>query len=167
MPCIIDSAHPTSKNKGNLWQSYCGKTVYFSNNPFGSPEEALKSGKPICRACRKEAGLPNKEPLNKNLLEPYVLYRALGGVVKALQVVGETDRNYRLKSGDLQPKRESIRDLYWRRSGSEASNAFFTKSKQEAITKAKKQLKLRRDYLQNLIDEANKLELKLDGYGEN
>lgn len=162
MPCIIDSSHPTSRNSHSLWQSYCGKTVYSGHNPFRSPEEALRSGKPICKACRKAANLPAKAPVNQNPFEPYTLYRASKGEVDALRVVKETEKNYRLESGELIPSKSMTGDVYWRRAGSEASHTFFSKDKQEAITKAKRQLQLRKDYLQSLIEEANASERKLE-----
>lgn len=61
MPCIIDKNHSTSKQTGNIWGAYCGKTLWMSNNPFKTPEDALKSGKPICKKCRRLSGLPPKE----------------------------------------------------------------------------------------------------------
>ncbi|GLT20510.1 hypothetical protein GCM10007938_42950 [Vibrio zhanjiangensis] len=161
MPCIIDSSHPNSKSKDSCWKSYCGKTVFFCNNPLRSPKEALESGKAICRACRKAAGLPAKEPVSKKPFEPYMLYRAAMGKIDALQVIGETEVNYRLESGELLRKKNKVEDIYWRRAGSEASDVFFSNDKQEAIAKARIQIQLRRDYLQSLIDEASSLEMQL------
>lgn len=63
MPCIIDQNSSTSKQTGSIWQSLCGKTLWLDNKPFKSAEDALKSGQPICRKCRKLAGLPTKQQM--------------------------------------------------------------------------------------------------------
>lgn len=61
MPCIINPSAPQSKQQGNIWEAYCGKTVWLSNKPFTTPQRAIESGRPICRKCRRLAGLPPKE----------------------------------------------------------------------------------------------------------
>ena len=60
MPCIINKQAETSKMRGNIWEGYCGKTLWINNKPFKSPDDALKSDKPICKKCRRLAGLPLK-----------------------------------------------------------------------------------------------------------
>ncbi len=58
MPCIINPNAPDSKRQGNIWEAYCGKTVWLPNKPFKTPKEAIDSGQPICRKCRRLAELP-------------------------------------------------------------------------------------------------------------
>lgn len=60
MPCIINPQASTSKQVGHIWGAFCGKTLWIQNRPFKSPEEALESDKPICKKCRRLAGLPPK-----------------------------------------------------------------------------------------------------------
>lgn len=55
MPCIINPDAKTSKEPGNLWQAFCGKTLYMSNKPYKSLEDALHYGGAICKKCRKIA----------------------------------------------------------------------------------------------------------------
>ncbi|MDI5832526.1 hypothetical protein OCF84_21600 (plasmid) [Shewanella xiamenensis] len=159
MPCIVDPAHPFSKQSGNCWKSLCGKSIFMTNNPFMTVESAQSSDKPICKACRKIANIPPKN-VSVSKFEPYVLYMAFMGELSVLNVVGETNTNYRLDSGSLKLKYERTRDLYWLRS--DAGHAFYSRNKEEAVKMAKTQLQQRIQYLQSKIDDANK-SLKLLG----
>ena len=60
MPCIINDQASKSKQQGHIWEGYCGKTLWMNNRPFKSADEALNSDKPICKKCRRLAGLPPK-----------------------------------------------------------------------------------------------------------
>lgn len=60
MPCIIDNSKSEGKN-GNIWKSYCGKTLYFSSKPFRSTQEALNSSDSICPKCRNILSIPKHE----------------------------------------------------------------------------------------------------------
>ncbi len=153
MPCIIDQSHPQSHTKFNYWTSLCGKTIFSQNNPFESVDKAISSGKPICKACRKVAGLPPAKAKPKKEYTPCKMYKVGWGSVSVLNVVGETDTGYRLDSGKFEPKNIKVDDLYWRRAGSESCNVYFFSNEEDAIAMAMLQLKQRKDYLQKLIDE--------------
>lgn len=128
----------------------------MQDNPFKSADNAVSSGKPICKACRKLAGIPPKA-INKCIFEPYVLYEAFRGELTVFSVVGETNANYRLDSGELKPKHNRSEDLYWIRAGDKAGYSFYSKNKDEAVAMAKDQIQQRIDYLTTLIDDAKKL----------
>lgn len=154
MPCIVDKNHKTSKSKDNIFVSLCGKTLYASNEPFRSIEEAKKGNKPICLKCRSIAGLPAVRK-RKTITEPYTLYCVLMGGIQEITVIAETDVNYMKEGGGIHAKRRRVEDIYWRRAGQEAGGELFTKDKEEAIEFARTQLNQRREYLQSLIEEAN------------
>lgn len=67
---------------------------------------------------------------------------------------------------DLIPKQFSANDHYWKRAGTEASKALYSKSKEEITNLAKLQLQQRKAYLQSLIDEANTIETALNSINE-
>lgn len=160
MPCIIDQSHEKSRASASYWVSLCGKNLYLEHTPFASAEVALKSGKPICKSCRKLAGLPPIATDNTPF-QPYVLYAAYKGELKQYKVVGETKTNYRIDGGGLLSKHLKMEDLYWARSGKEAGTRLFSTNKAEAMVMAKTQLQQRRSYLQSLIDETLEIEMHL------
>jgi len=160
MPCIIDQSHEVSRSKVSYWVSLCGKNLYFCHNPFASAEAALKSGKPICKACRK---LANLSPIvtDKTPFKPCVLFVAYKGELNQYNVVSETNTNYRIEGGGLLSKHLRTKDLYWLRSGKEASTQFLSTNKAEAVAMAKTQLQQHRVYLQNLIVQTLEIEKRL------
>ncbi|MGI2023796.1 hypothetical protein [Shewanella glacialipiscicola] len=160
MPCIIDPNHQMSQEQASSWKSLCGKTLFFGHNPFKSVQEAQNSSKPICKVCRKLAGLPPKEVVRPQFI-PYVLYKAYQGELGIFYVTGETNTQFRTDVGQYLPKYLRSSDLYWVRSGSEASQVFYSKDMAEALAMAEKQLQQRRHYLQSLIDETVKLQTLL------
>lgn len=160
MPCIIDPNNPMSKSNSNSWKSFCGKVLFFDHNPFKSPQEADESNKPICKACRKLSGLTQKVVATSQF-KPHILHKAYKGELKTYNITGETITKFRTDTGQLLPKYFRTSDLYWVRSGSEASEVFYSKDKAEASAMAEKQLQQRRDYLQSLINETLELETLL------
>jgi len=58
VPHIIRNQSPGG---GNIWEAFCGKTVWFHDKPFRDAKHAEESGDAICRTCRKAAGIPPKK----------------------------------------------------------------------------------------------------------
>lgn len=158
MPCIIDPNHPQSIASGSIWGAYCGKTVWFNNDPFRTADEALKSGKPICRQCRKAAGLPEKEKTTSDSQElPFTLYRVSCAEINTYTIVKETKTGYRTQKGELLQKSQRIGGGIWKLVGGEAAKVVATRDRDEAIEIAAKQAQALKEYGETVVRNANEL----------
>lgn len=141
MPCI----KKRQSGQGNIWEAYCGKTVWLCNNPFDTPEIAMreqkKHGTGICPTCRKNAKLPAPERKKKVEFVEYPVYVVANGVIKENTVVKETRTGIRLSNGDLVTLgRNDARRVISDQLKGAAQWVYITKSKEEAIAYAKEQL---------------------------
>lgn len=164
MPCIIDINHDVSKNKESQWVSLCGKHLWFSNDPHKSIENAKLSGKPICKTCRKIAGIPMSSRRKPEVEAPFKIYTVGAGEIKERIAIKETDTGFRTQGGDLQYKNQRLDAGLWKNIGGDASKLVTTRELEQARSLAKHQITMLKEYVSKLPELVTSLETKLSKY---